>query len=353
MTVRNYEHDIKHEVLEELNRRPFKPAWWLRGRHGQTIWGPLIRKRFTHIGAPRLRHERWDTPDGDFLDLLFLDGRADAPLVVLFHGMEGSPKSYYLPGFARQFKGRGWNYAVMFFRSCGLEMNRGPKMYHLGSVEDPDYVLRHLKERHPERPLFAIGISLGGNVLARWLGEQREQARDVVDGAAVISVPYDPVGTAPRFHRELFGVYVWHFVHTLKAKALDLARRHPGILDEATISRARSFYDFDNAVTAPLYGFKHAEEYWSRTVCTPLLCDIRVPTLLLTSEDDPFVLPERLPLATAEASPWLYPQFTRKGGHAGFVQGFWPGGARYWYEDQTVRFFEALLRLCSKSSRPV
>ena len=334
---------MKNKILEELNRYPFKPTWWLRGRHGQTIWGPLIRKRFTHFGAPSLRHERWDTPDNDFLDLLFLDSPENTPFVLLFHGMEGTPRSYYLSGFARHLQALGWGYGILFFRSCGFGMNRGPKLYHLGDTTDADYVIRRLREQYPERPLFAVGISLGGNVLAKWLGEQGETAQEYIQGASVISVPYDPVRTAPHFHRLLFGLYVRHFVHTLVPKALDLSRRYPGLLDEEKVRRARSFYDFDNAVTAPLYGFSDAEDYWARSVCTPHLPDIRVPTLLLTSTDDPFVLPEYVPRQVAEESPWLYPMFTDRGGHAGYAFGSTPWRLRYWYEEQSLRFFQALL----------
>ena len=343
---RNPSGDIlKAKTLAHLNQHPFKVAWWLRNRHAQTIWGALVRKKLGHIAAPRLRRERWDTPDGDFLDLLFLDGDAHAPVVVLFHGMEGSPQSFYIPGYARHFKQRGWNFVVMFFRSCGFEMNRTATLYHLGATEDPHFVLQRLRVRHPDQPLFTIGISLGGNVLCKWLGEQGEKAVPLVDAATVISPPFDPLAAAPRFHKELFGLYARHFVKTLAPKALDVARRFPGLLDEEEVRRTHDFYTFDTAVTARLAGYKDAEDYWAHTGCGQFLGDIRVPTLLVASEDDQFLLPECLPRAIAGQSPYLYPQFTERGGHVGFVSGCMPLCPRYWYESQTLRFFDAQIRL--------
>ncbi len=347
MAVQTDEQRIKEQALAELNRYPFKPAWWLTNRHGQTIWGAVVRKKLGHIGAPSMRRERWDTPDNDFLDLLFLDGNSRAPVVVLFHGMEGSARSFYIPGYARHFKRLGWNFVVMFFRSCGFEMNRTAKLYHLGAVEDPEYALTRLRDRYPDQPVYAIGISLGGNVLGKWLGEQGVRACAYVDAAAMVSPPFDPLAAAPRFHKELFGLYARHFVKTLVPKALDVARRFPGLLDEEAVRRANDFYTFDTAVTAQLNGYKDAEDYWAHTACGQFLQGIRVPTLLVAAEDDQFILPECLPRAIADQSPYLYPQFSRRGGHVGFVAGPAPGCTRYWYEEQTLRFFRVQLRLRS------
>ncbi|HDP34269.1 MAG TPA: alpha/beta hydrolase [Candidatus Hydrogenedentes bacterium] len=338
------EQEKKEAVLAELACYPFKPAWWLPGRHCQTIWGATVRKKLGHFGAPKLRRERWDTPDGDFLDLLFLDGSTTAPVVVLFHGMEGTPQSYYIPGFARHFKRMEWTFSVMFFRSCGFEMNRTATLYHLGATEDPAFVLRNLRERYRGRPLFAIGISLGGNVLAKWLGEQGRDARRWLDAAVIVSPPFDPVAAAPRFHRELFGLYARHFVKTLVPKALDVSRRFPGLLNENEIRKACDFYSFDTAVTAPMAGYRDAEDYWRHTGCGRFLQGVAVPTLLICAADDQFILPECLPHKIAGDSPYLYPLFPKKGGHVGFVSGPAPCLARYWYEEQALRFLKAQLR---------
>ncbi|NLV43591.1 MAG: alpha/beta fold hydrolase [Candidatus Hydrogenedentes bacterium] len=341
------EASVKNKIMKELNRHPFRPAWWLRNRHAQTIYVGLVRKQLGHIGAPKMRRERWDTPDGDFLDLIFLDGRKDAPLVVLFHGMEGSHRSYYIPGYAKQFARLGWNFVVMFFRSCGFEMNRTSKLYHLGSTEDPEFVLQKLRERYPNQPRFAIGISLGGNVLSKWMGQQGDAAREFLDAAVVISPPVEPVTVAPTFHKLLWGFYAYHFVRTLKPKALDVLRRYPGLLDEEAVKKAYNFYTFDDAVTSKLNGYKDAVDYWEQNDCGRFLADIRVPTLLIISGDDQFILPACMPRETSDNSPYLYPQFTDKGGHAAFVSGPLPCSARYWYEEQSLRFLKAQLQRCA------
>lgn len=342
------ERSRKARIMTELTRHTFSPAWWLRGRHAQTIYVGLVRKKLGHIGAPKMRHERWDTPDNDFLDMLFLDGAPDKPVVILFHGMEGSHRSYYIPGYARQFERLGWTFIVMFFRSCGFDMNRTSKLYHLGATEDPEYVLHRLRDRYPNQPRFSIGISLGGNVLSKWMGSQGDEARALLDAAVVISPPFDPVATAPTFHKLLWGFYAWHFVRTLKPKALDVASRFPGLLNEEEVRKAHDFYTFDDAVTAKLNGFENAVDYWGKTACGQFLEGIRVPTLLIASRDDQFVLPECLPDEVANNSPHLYPLFTDKGGHVAFVYGALPWRARYWYEEQSIRFFKARLQVQSE-----
>jgi len=206
-------------------------------------------------------------------------------------------------------------------------------------------VLKKLRERHPDKPLFAIGVSLGGNVLAKWLGEQGEAAQEWMDAAVIVSPPFDPVVAAPRFHQELFGLYAKHFVNTLVPKALDVAQRFPGFLDEEAINAVHDFYTFDTAVTAKMAGYKDAEDYWRHTACGQFLKGIKVPTLLISAKDDQFILPESLPVELANGSSYLYPLFPDKGGHVGFVSGPAPGFSRYWYEEQTVRFFETQLRL--------
>lgn len=344
MSVAPQETSVKNGIMEELEKHPFQPAWWLNNRHAQTIYVGLVRKMLGSIGAPKMRRERWDTPDGDFLDLVFLDGRKDAPVVVLFHGMEGTPQSYYIPGYARQFKRLGWTFVVMFFRSCGFEMNRTSKLYHLGSTEDAEFVIHKLRERYPDQPRFGMGVSLGGNVLAKWMGQQGEAARAFLDAAVVISPPVDPVTVAPTFHKLLKGFYAHHFVQTLKPKALDILRRYPGLFDEEEVRKSHDFYSFDDAVTAKLYGYKDAVDYWRQNGCGQFLEGIRVPTALIISSDDQFVLPECVPRETADHSPYLYPLFTDKGGHAAFVSGPLPWRARYWYEEQSLRFLSAQLQ---------
>lgn len=335
---------MKSRIMEELARHPFRAPWWMKNTHAQTAWVALVGKKKGLLLSPSFRRERWDTPDDDFLDLVFVDGEKEAPLVVLFHGLEGDADSYYITGYGRLFKKMGWHFCTMLFRSCGFDMNRSSKFYHMGATEDPIFVLERLRERHPDRPIFGVGVSLGGCVLGNLLGREGERACQWLDGAMLLSPPYDPLLTSPYFHQVLNGFYVRHFIVSMKEKGLGLVERFPGLLDEAAVEGAEDFYDFDNAVTAPLNGFTSAEDYWEKTGCGQYLPGIRVPTLLMTAQDDFFVLPECMPYEAVEESPWLYPLFTKHGGHGAFVYGPLPFWTRSWYEEQSVRFFQALLR---------
>ncbi|MBW7863639.1 MAG: alpha/beta hydrolase [Candidatus Hydrogenedentes bacterium] len=330
---------LKTRLMRELDRHPFHPAWWLRNPHAQTVWGPLVRKR----RRMPMRRERWDTPDGDFLDLLFVDGKPGAPVVLLLHGLEATPASFYIHGLGRRFARLGWTQATLMFRSCGGEMNRARRLYHLGETGDAAWVFARLAERYPGVPFFAAGVSLGGNVLLKWLGETGADAPEALLGAAALSPPFDPLSGADALHRALGGFYVRHFLRTLIPKALAKAGQYPGALDEEALRNCPDLRVFDDIATARLHGFRDAEDYWRRSGSGQHVAGIRRPTLLVCAEDDPFMAAESLPRAAADASPWLCPQFTAEGGHVGFVAGGSPLTAAYWAEEQTVRFFQTLL----------
>lgn len=327
----------KERVMEALSASSFRPAWWLRNAHAQTFWGPLTRKRG---GELPLRHERWETPDDDFLNIYFYDGEADKPMVLLLHGLEGSRDSFYIKGYNRLFHAIGWNVAVMEFRTCGGEINLAPRAYHMGETTDVDYVARRLAAQFPEQHLYVAGVSLGGNVVAKWLGEEGRTLPPQIRGGAVVSPPFDPAAGAVAFHQQLGGLYVQNFMKTLVPKALAKAEQFPDKLDVEAIMACKDFYCFDTVVTAALHGYDDAEDYWAKVGCHQFLEHIRVPTMLLTSADDPFNPGETIPRAIADASPWLHPQWTERGGHVAFVTGATPRRARYWGEEQTVRFFE-------------
>lgn len=326
----------KAHVMSVLWEHRYQAPWWLRNRHAQTFYNPLFRAG----PGPGLRHERIDTPDGDFLDLHHLDGPANAPRALILHGLEGTLNSFYIARLNEIFAGAGWNATTMLFRSCGGEINRAPRLYHMGETTDLDHVARLLRGRNPGQTLYLVGISLGGNVVAKWLGEQGEAAAGIVDGAAVVSPPFNPLVSAPDFHRILGGFYAKRFLSTLVPKALDKAEQFPDRLDAEKIRASKDFYDFDTHATAALHGFEDAEDYWRKVGCHQFLPAIRVPTLLITSEDDPFNPPETVPYG-ADESPWLHPQWTARGGHVGFIAGRSPFRARCWYEEQTLRFFLA------------
>ena len=313
---------------------PFVAAPWLRGAHLQTVYGALAAR------APRvpLRRERWDTPDADFVDVDFLDGPPHAPWVQLFHGLEGSSASPYARMLMEHARRRGWRGSVVHFRGCGGEPNRLARAYHSGDSDEADWILKRLKERAGEAPLYAAGVSLGGNVLAKWLGEHAREALAVVEGAAVVSAPVDLMAGGEALGHGFGRVYTWHFMRTLRANALERLERFPGLFDGEALRRARTLRDFDNVVTAPLHGFRDTDDYWTRASAKPWLSRIRVPTLLLNARDDPF-LPEAALPTEREVSDAVKLEFPARGGHVGFVSGPFPGHIE-WLPKRILHFFE-------------
>ncbi|MBI2424733.1 MAG: alpha/beta fold hydrolase [Candidatus Hydrogenedentes bacterium] len=324
----------KAAVMAVLNDHPFQPAWWLRGQHFQTIWNMFRDKSPLPFDSERLT-----TPDGDFLYIRTLEGAQDAPQVLLLHGLEGSVKSSYILGFHRAFRDIGWTATTMEFRSCSGEINKTQRIYHMGETTDIDFVVRTLIQRNPDRPIYLLGFSLGANVVAKWLGEQGDAVPKQVRGAAVVSAPFNPVISAPDFHKVLGGLYLNNFLETLIPKALEKEKQFPGVFDVEAVKNCKDFYAFDTLVTAKLHGFKDAGDYYEKVGCHQFIPAIRVPTLLLTAADDPFNPAETIPWEKADASPWLHPQFSTHGGHVGFVSGAAPWRTRFWSEDQVLRFF--------------
>lgn len=326
---------FKTRALTELDAHPFRPAWWLRGPHRQSFWGPLVRAK----DRPHYRLDRWETPDGDFLRLHFLETDPARPWLLQLHGLEGSVRSFYVSGITRAIAALGWNVVVMEYRGCGGEMNRQRRFYHMGETGDLDFVVRTLIAQRPEIVLYLCGVSLGGNVVGKWLGEQGEAVPRQIRAGCVISAPFNPAISAPQFHKILFGFYAWNFLRTLVPKAVAKAEQFPGIYDVEAVRRSRDFYEYDTRVTAALHGFDDATDYWNRVGSHQYLPQVRVPLLLLSAVDDPFNPPETLPRAQVGASPWLIPQFPAHGGHVGFVgqQGLLT--PRYWADEQLARFF--------------
>jgi predicted alpha/beta-fold hydrolase len=319
----------------------YRPAWWVPGRHLQTIWGKFVPR----AGGGTTHVERWDTPDDDFLDIYRLDPPVAAPRtrprLVLLHGLEGSPRSHYVRSFLAEATRRGWAADVIVFRSCGSELNRAKRFYHSGETTDLDFVVRSLAENEPDRPLVLAGVSLGGNVLLKWLGERgSEIPRQVVAGAA-ISVPFDLERGARYIDQGFARVYQARFMKTLRLKAHAKLLRYPGIVDPAAVDRARSLYEFDDCVTAPVHGFHDAHDYYTRSSAIRWIDRIRTPTLLLSARDDPFIPPEVLEEVEriADKNPFLTAEFVEHGGHAGFVSGRFPWKPTYFAEWRSMEFF--------------
>jgi len=307
----------------------FSSPWWLPGGHLQTIYASLRPPP-----RVRLERERWQAPDGDFVDIDFAGDPAAGRRLLLFHGLEGSSDSHYARAIAADAVARGWRIAIAHFRGCSGEPNRTPRAYHSGDSEEIDWIVRKVGA-----PLCAAGISLGGNALLKWLGERGEEARALVRRAAAVSAPIDLSAAGHALDRGLNRLlYTRHFLSTLKPKSLAKLENFPGLYDAAAVRAARSFRDFDDLVTAPLHGFRDVDHYWSAASSGPYLERIRVPTLLLNARNDPF-LPEHALLAAArKASPSVVLEFPRTGGHVGFLTGPFPG--RPWLPQRLLEFLE-------------
>ena len=268
-----------------------------------------------------LRRERWDTPDGDFIDVDFCGDPGAQRQLVLFHGLEGGSDSHYARVFAAHAVARGWRLSMPHFRGCSGELNRRPRAYHSGDSEEIDWVLKRFGV-----PVHALGVSLGGNALLKWLGERGVEARALVRRAAAVSAPIDLSAAGNALDRGLNRfVYTRHFLSTLRPKSLAKLELFPDLFDAGKVRKARTFREFDGLVTAPLHGFRDTDHYWSGSSSGPYLEHIRVPTLLLNARNDPF-LPERQLVAAAQkAAPCVVLEFPRTGGHAGFLAAPFPG----------------------------
>jgi len=304
----------------------YRAPGWLPGGNLQTIWPALYARRV--IGADlHYRRERWTAPDGDFVDVDWLDAPNGQTLLVLFHGLEGSSRSHYAESFADFARSRGFAYAVPHFRGCSGEINLGPRAYHSGDFEEIGWILGRMRAQHTG-PIIAVGISLGGNVLLRWAEEMGEQAARVVQSVASVSAPIDLTASGRAIgHGFNRLVYTRMFLNTMKPKALRKLAQHPGLFDASALRAARNLYEFDNLFTAPLHGFRNTDEYWTRASAKPHLHRIRVPALVVNALNDPFVPRWSLPDAR-EATPWVKLWQPAQGGHVGFPQGRWPGHVR-------------------------
>lgn len=325
----------------------YRAAWWVPGAHLQTLWGKMIRVR-QHVDT---RRERWDTPDGDFLNIDRLDARDGQPRLVILHGLEGSSKSHYARGLLAAARGRGWAADVLVFRSCGGEPNRLLRSYHSGETGDIDFVLRKLIATQPNQPIVLTGVSLGGNVMLKWLGEQAGCTPSQIVAAAAVSVPFDLARGSKHLQGGFSKLYESYFLRSLRRKALGKATRFPGRLDPVAIARASTLWDFDDIVTAPIHGFRDAREYYDKSSSIRWLERVRVPTLLLNAVDDPFlpspVLDEVRAIARTNAA--LQAEFVAKGGHVGFISGVAPWRPIYYAEARTIDFLgDALQRATAR-----
>ena len=319
--------------MRGVNGAYVAPAW-LPGGHAQTIFAALR-------GRPEIvyRRQRIDTPDGDFVDFDWLDAEGPAgdatPVVVLFHGLEGSSSSHYALAFMSELSTMGWRGVVPHFRGCSGEPNRLPRAYHSGDYAEVGWMLTKIRALVPFAPLFAVGVSLGGSALLNWLGREERRAASILTATAAVSTPLDLAAAGIAIEIGLNRIYSRHFLGTLVPKALAMAKRFPDVLDAAVIGRVTSMYTFDDAVTAPLHGFAGANDYWTRASSKPWLGGIAVPTLVLNARNDPFIPASSLPTRSDNRAVTL--EQPKHGGHAGFPHA---AGRLDWLPRRVAKFFQ-------------
>ncbi len=316
----------------------FSPAWWLSNRHLQTLFPALLRK----VPLVPTRWEQFDLPDGDFIDLVWTSNKTakDAPIVVVLHGLEGSLNSSYTRGLLNTVSSQGWTGVLMHFRGCSGRHNRLDRSYHSGDTGDAQQLFTYLKQRYPERPLAAVGISLGGNVLLKYLGEKGNES--LLAAAIAISVPFDLADGARALGKGASRLYQWHLISHIRDKMKDKFRDRPAPVDMNKLEQWRDFFSLDDNVTAPVHGFKDVDDYYTRSSSRQFLPDITIPTLVLHSADDPFMSTAAIP-TNAELPDVVTLELSQRGGHVGFVYGslFKPS---YWIDKRAAEFLQLHLQ---------
>lgn len=318
-----------------------RAAWWLPGPHLPTIFGKVIRR----VPETPTSRERWPTPDGDVFSVERLRGQAGAPRLVIFHGLEGGLHSTYARGLLHQAYQRGWWADLVLWRTCdGVTVNAVRRSYHSGASDDADVALTRIIRADPDRPTLLHGVSLGGNVLLKWLGERGDTVPAAIRAAVAVSVPFDLAAASARIDRGWSRLYGRFFLRTLKAKTAAKLSRYPDVIDGSVLSRIRTLWEFDELVTGPVHGFRGAAEYYAQSSSINFLNRVRVPTLLLSSRNDPFLPPSVLDRVAVIASnnPCVTCCFPRSGGHVGFIGGKTPLTADYWMERATLDWLQAI-----------
>jgi predicted alpha/beta-fold hydrolase len=306
----------------------FRPAWWLPGAHLQTIWPALMPRR---LPAP-VRRRRLELPDGDFIDVDWIGGRG--PIVVVLHGLGGDGSSHYVRGMLGAIARQRWRGALMHFRGCSGEPNRLARGYHAGETGDLDYFIRLLQRAEPSTPVAAIGYSMGGNVLLKWLGERGAAAP--VRAAVAVSVPFDLANAAMRVHQGFSRVYELRMLRSLQAVMYGKTAQQTLPWDHKDISAIKSLREFDDRITAPLHGFRDADDYYTRASCKPYLAAVTTPSLVIHAANDPFMSPSVVPKAS-DLSAAITLELSNHGGHVGFIAGQ-PWAPHYWLESRVPAF---------------
>jgi hypothetical protein len=310
----------------------FKPAWWLPSPHLQTLWPVVFRRRT----APALSHQRYELRDGDFIDLCW-SRKSHRPVVLLLHGLEGSLHSHYAGNLMVALEHAGYRPVLMHFRGCSGEPNRLPRSYHSGDTGDLAEIVEYINAES-DRPVHAaIGFSLGGNVLLKWLG--RSAGSNPLHAAVAVSVPFMLDDAARRLEQGLSHMYEVHLLKSLRRSYNRKFEQIESPLD-VEVAQLKNFREFDDKVTAPLHGFNGVDHYYNESSCRQYLSDIRVPTRIIHALDDPFMFPQSVP-GQSELSEHVELLLAQHGGHVGFVSGKYPWKPVYWYEQKIIEFLQA------------
>jgi predicted alpha/beta-fold hydrolase len=318
----------------KLTMTDWRAPWWLGGGgvvggNLQTIWPARLSKHWPRQNLPFTgRLQRVDTPDGDFVDFDWLvePHLPDTPVLIVFHGLEGSSSSHYAQAWAHWAWEQGWGCVVPHFRGCSGEPNRLPRAYHSGDFAEVGWMIDQVVAARPQAPCMAVGISLGGNALLRWAQEAGHSGASKVKAVAAVSSPLDLAAAGyaigKGFNRR---VYTRMFLDSMRPKMLAKLQQWPGFIDAKALLASRDLYEYDNAVTAPIHGFANTEDYWSRCSAGPRLKDlVGLPALVLNALNDPFLPPSALPRPD-QVSKWVTLWQPPHGGHVGFPGGHWPG----------------------------
>jgi len=326
----------------------FKPAWWMTNRHVQTI----MPRFFRPFHNTRYELEQLDTPDGDFIELAWsLPQNETAPLAVVLHGLEGNINSFYAKGMMKALKKQGYAVVLMHFRNCSTEVNRLPRAYHSGDTADLAFFIDHLRQQFPTRAIMAVGFSLGGNVLAKYLGEEGKNCP--LSAAAVVSAPYDLSSSSDVIRKSLGKIYQKYLLDRMKKS---MQRKLPQIKQQIPITTDQlmeidDLLEFDNQLTAPLHGFENAHDYYRKASAMPYLKDIATPTLIIHAKDDPMLSIKAVP-SRQDVSEHVTLCVSEKGGHVGFISGKNPFKPVFWLEKAVPCYFSQHITNKASNKQP-
>ncbi|MEE9552601.1 MAG: hydrolase [Gammaproteobacteria bacterium] len=309
----------------------FRPAGWLTNKHAQTIWPSVMR----HSPSLELEWEHLELPDNDFIDLVWTEANS-GPIVIVLHGLEGNIHSHYAKGILSALHNNGWQAVFMHFRGCSGKHNRRARGYHSGETGDLRFLIQTLHTRYPERKLSAVGFSLGGNALLKYLGESKDEI--LLNAAVAVSVPFVLSNGADKLNQGFSKFYQWHLIKKLQHRISNKFKDRddaPFSLNE--IQSWNTFHLFDNYVTAPLHAFNNSDEYYSKCSSRQYLKFIEIPTLILHAEDDPFLTHDAIP-QESDLSEYVTLELSSKGGHVGFINGKLPWYPHYWLDERIPEF---------------